>query len=90
MGNAYALTNTRNVELSSRYFGIGLTAKEESVYHPTAELLGKVGRMKFVRPLYRKLVKVDRKLAVKTFEKNRDFYHPICRAQVERDLKEAE
>jgi leukotriene-A4 hydrolase len=90
MGKAYSLTNTRNVELSSRYFGIGLTAKEESVYHPTAELLGKVGRMKFVRPLYRKLVKVDRKLAVKTFEKNRDFYHPICKAQVERDLKEAE
>jgi len=25
-------------------------------------------------------------LAVKTFEKNRDFYHPICRAMVEKDL----
>ena len=90
MGKAYSLTNTRNVELSSRYFGIGLMARDESVYHPTAELLGKVGRMKFVRPLYRELVKVDRKLAVETFEKNRDFYHPICRGMVEKDLKEAE
>jgi leukotriene-A4 hydrolase len=86
MGAAYSLTNTRNVELSSRYFGIGLTAKDESVYQPTAELLGKVGRMKFVRPLYRKLARVDRALAVATFEKNKDFYHPICRAQVEKDL----
>jgi leukotriene-A4 hydrolase len=86
MGSAYSLTNTRNVELSSRYFGIGLTSKDESVYQPTAELLGKVGRMKFVRPLYRKLEKVDRELAVATFEKNKDFYHPICRAQVEKDL----
>jgi leukotriene-A4 hydrolase len=86
MGSAYCLTNTRNVELSSRYFGIGLIAKDESVYQPTAELLGKVGRMKFVRPLYKKLVKVDRTLAVATFEKNKDFYHPICRAQVEKDL----
>jgi len=43
--------------------------------------------MKFVRPLYRKLNKVDRKLALETFEKNRDFYHPICRDMVEKDLK---
>jgi len=87
MGKAYKLATSRNVELSFRYFGIGLTAKDESVYHPTAELLGTVGRMKFVRPLYRKLNKVDRKLALETFEKNRDFYHPICRDMVEKDLK---
>ncbi|KAA8569126.1 hypothetical protein EYC84_000796 [Monilinia fructicola] len=88
MGKAYSLVDTQNVELSSRYFGVGLAAKDESVYQPTAELLGKVGRMKFVRTLYRKLVAVDRKLAEETFEKNKDFYHPICREQVEKDLKE--
>ncbi|TVY90405.1 Leukotriene A-4 hydrolase-like protein [Lachnellula willkommii] len=86
MGETYSLTNSRNVELSSRYLGIGLTANDESVYKPTTELLGKVGRMKFVRPLYRKLEKVDRKLALETFEKNKDFYHPICRGLVEKDL----
>ncbi|RDL37711.1 Leukotriene A(4) hydrolase [Venustampulla echinocandica] len=86
MGEAYSLTDTRNVELSSRYYGIGLIAKDESVYQPAADLLGKVGRMKFVRPLYRRLAGVDRELAVKTFEKNKDFYHPICRAMVEKDL----
>jgi len=86
MGKAYSLATSRNVELTSRYFSIGLIAKDETVYHPTAELLGKVGRMKFVRPLYRNLEKVDRKLALATLEKNKDFYHPICRAQVEKDL----
>lgn len=88
LGETYSLTGTRNVELSSRYFGVGLRAADESVYGPTAELLGRVGRMKFVRPLYRGLVKCDRALALETFERNRDFYHPICRAQVEKDLKE--
>ncbi|QSZ31017.1 hypothetical protein DSL72_000578 [Monilinia vaccinii-corymbosi] len=88
MGRVYSLVDTQNVELSSRYFGVGLAAKDESVYQPTAELLGKVGRMKFVRTLYRKLVVVDRKLAEETFEKNKAFYHPICREQVEKDLKE--
>ena len=35
---------------------------------------------------YRRLNEVDRELAVRTFEKNKDFYHPICRAMVEKDL----
>lgn len=86
MGAAYSLISTQNVELSSRYFQIGLKAKDKTVYEPTAELLGRVGRMKYVRPLYRALVKVDRDLAIKTFQKNKDFYHPICRAMVEKDL----
>jgi leukotriene-A4 hydrolase len=86
MGKTYSLAATRNVELSSRYFRIGLAAKDESVYHPTAELLGQVGRMKFVRPLYKALAKCDKKLAEETFERNRNFYHPICRGMVEKDL----
>ena len=86
MGKAYSLIATRNVELSSRYLGVGLRAKDENVYQPTAELLGRVGRMKFVRPLYRQLAICNRKLAEETFEKNRDFYHPICKALVEKDL----
>jgi len=57
----------------------GLKSRAKAVYQPTAELLGKVGRMKFVRPLFRLLNEVDRKLAVETFDKNKDFYHPICR-----------
>ena len=35
---------------------------------------------------YKKLNQVDRDLAVETFEKNKDFYHPICKAQIEKDL----
>jgi len=90
MGVAYSLINTRNVELSSRYFRVGLCAQDKSVYEPTADLLGKVGRMKFVRPLYRELAIVDRDLALKTFEKNKDFYHPICKGLVEKDLQETQ
>lgn len=90
MGQAYSLSHTRNVELSSRYFGVGLLAKDESVYQPTADLLGTVGRMKFVRRLYRQLALVDRNLALETFEKNKEFYHPICRNLVEKDLERDE
>jgi leukotriene-A4 hydrolase len=86
MGEVYGLSKSENIEVANLYFQVGLKAGDESVFGPTASLLGRIGRMKFVRPLYRNLQKVNRTLAIETFEKNRDFYHPICRAMVEKDL----
>ncbi|KAB8215419.1 peptidase family M1-domain-containing protein [Aspergillus novoparasiticus] len=86
LGEVYSLAKSENIEVSNLYFQVGLRAGDDTVYKPTAELLGKIGRMKFVRPLYRNLQKVNRPLAIETFEKNKDFYHPICRAMVEKDL----
>ena len=86
MQSVYDFANSGNTEVVARYFMVALKAEDDSVFKPTAELLGNVGRMKFVRPLYRLLNAVDRSLAIETFEKNRDFYHPICRGQVEKDL----
>lgn len=51
MGTEYEFTKSQNVEVLSRYYLIGLKARDEDVYGLTVELLGKVGRMKFVRPL---------------------------------------
>lgn len=86
MGEAYEFLTSNNVELKSAYFAIALRSKVTSAYPLVAALLGQVGRMKFVRPLFRSLNKVDRELALATFEKNKEFYHPICRAMVEKDL----
>ena len=86
MGEKYAFASSNNVEVSSRYLRVALKASDKQVAQPTAELLGKVGRMKFVRPLFRALTKVDRKLAEETLERNSSFYHPICRQMVRQDL----
>ena len=51
MGEKYGFAKSQNVEVVSRYLAIGLKARDKEVYEPTTELLGKVGRMKFVRPL---------------------------------------
>ncbi|OOF92299.1 hypothetical protein ASPCADRAFT_152824 [Aspergillus carbonarius ITEM 5010] len=86
MGEVYGLAKSENIEVANLYFQVGLKAGDESVVGPTAELLGRIGRMKFVRPLFRSLQKVNRQVAVETFEKYKDFYHPICRGMVEKDL----
>ena len=90
MQSVYGFADSGNAEVVARYFMVALKAKDDSVYKPTAKLLSNVGRMKFVRPLYKLLSAADRSLAVETFEKNRDFYHPICRGQVEKDLFDGE
>ncbi|EMC93619.1 hypothetical protein BAUCODRAFT_150912 [Baudoinia panamericana UAMH 10762] len=87
MGQRYAYASSKNVELVSRYYTLGLQSRAQSLYEPTAELLGKVGRMKFVRPLYRELIRCDEALARKTFERNKNFYHPICRGMVDKLLE---
>jgi leukotriene-A4 hydrolase len=60
---------------------------DAEVRRPAGELLGRVGRMKFVRPLFTLLAQSDRAYAISVFEANKNFYHPICRSMVERDLK---
>jgi leukotriene-A4 hydrolase len=51
MGKIYGLAGSQNIEVANLYFQVGLQAGDASVLEPTADLLGKIGRMKFVRPL---------------------------------------
>lgn len=87
MGDIYSLANSSNPEVIAKWYSIAILAKVESEYPKLADWLATVGRMKFVRPGYRALNSVDPKLAKETFEKNKDFYHPICRDMVSKDLQ---
>ena len=51
MGEVYGLVKSENIEVTNLYFQVGLKAGDESVLEPTTNLLGRIGRMKFVRPL---------------------------------------
>ena len=51
MGQVYGFASSENIEVSNLYFQVGLKAGDKSVVEPTTELLGRIGRMKFVRPL---------------------------------------
>ncbi|KAJ6780990.1 hypothetical protein PWT90_08222 [Aphanocladium album] len=87
LGAVYNFISSKNVEVLAAYYRIALEANDPTCVYGVAELLGRVGRMKFVRPLFRALNDVNRDLALETFVKNKDFYHPICRGMVEKDLK---
>ncbi|KAH3680567.1 hypothetical protein WICMUC_000241 [Wickerhamomyces mucosus] len=80
------LETTKNTEIKTRLFKFKLNAKKTKFYQDLADWLGTVGRMKYVRPGYKLLFAVDQKLAIDTFNKYKDFYHPIASKLVEKDL----
>ncbi|KAI0017474.1 leukotriene A-4 hydrolase [Xylariomycetidae sp. FL0641] len=86
LGTTYDISSSKNVDLKSAYYLVALKAGDRSEFPGVVNLLASVGRMKFVRPLYRKLNELDRSLAVKTFEENKDFYPSTTKGQLAKDL----
>lgn len=81
------LVKSRNAEVIFKLFKLQIVGQLNEYYIKLADWLGTVGRMKFVRPGYRLLNSVDRPLALRTFDKYMDTYHPICKSLVKQDLE---
>jgi leukotriene-A4 hydrolase len=89
LGSVYALTHTPNAELRLRFYHVAL---RDPAYAPDAVLwvvgadeTGVVkGRMKFCRPVLRAVGSVDRGLAVRTYERYKEAFHPIAGSLIEK------
>ncbi|KAG0143065.1 hypothetical protein CROQUDRAFT_661720 [Cronartium quercuum f. sp. fusiforme G11] len=84
MNQVYAFDESQNQEIRLRWYAIAL--KAGAFTDRAAGWVKNKGRMKFARPTYRALYKVDPSLAQQTFKDNEAFYHPICRAMLAKDL----
>ncbi|CAH7686222.1 hypothetical protein BY996DRAFT_4597907 [Phakopsora pachyrhizi] len=79
MDSIYRFDNSNNQEIRLRWYLNSIKVKNQKYCGRAADWIKDKGRMKFVRPIYKALFKVDPELAVNTFKQNYDFYHPICR-----------
>ncbi|KAI9593051.1 peptidase family M1-domain-containing protein [Syncephalis fuscata] len=86
MDKIYGLTEVTNCEVRFAWQMLCLSAAYSPIYPHVVTFLEEQGRMKYVRPLYRGLNKVDSQLAKDTFLKNRDEYHPIASRMIAKDL----
>ncbi|BFZ56497.1 Leucyl aminopeptidase yscIV [Savitreella phatthalungensis] len=82
----YNLTSSRNAEVLHRFLLLALRLRARPFYERTADFLGTVGRMKYVRTLFRELNVCDAEFAKATFNTIKSRLHPICRTMVARDL----
>lgn len=97
LGNLYQLAETTNPEIRLRFYEVVFldpTSSAATALAPAAVkwVVGKdstgvvKGRMKFCRPVFRDVNKVDHALAVQVFTSAKDEFHPIARRLIEKDL----
>ncbi|EGN94342.1 hypothetical protein SERLA73DRAFT_188178 [Serpula lacrymans var. lacrymans S7.3] len=93
----YKLSSTLSAELRLRFYQLVLpdsTSAAAKHFAPQAALwvvgndgTGVIkGRMKFCRPVFRAIYKVDAQLAISTFKKSEEMFHPIAKKLIEKDL----
>ena len=89
MDALYGLAGVKNAEMRLRWQKVCILHRYAPIVPQVIAFLKEVGRMKFVRPLYRALYawEAQRELAVATFKEWKENYHPICQTMVSKDLK---
>lgn len=82
LDDTYSFGSHKNTEIRCGFYGLALHDVNGKYAQAAAEWVSRQGRMKYCRPLYRALNKVDPELAKRTFRANRSFYHPIAAAMI--------
>ncbi len=85
----YNLTARTNFDVLVPWLTLALKSGYTAVLPRVQQVLGEVGRMKYLRPLYTALAADarTRDVAASTFAANRESYHPIARQMVEGVLR---
>ncbi|KAJ6469011.1 peptidase family M1-domain-containing protein [Mycena vitilis] len=97
LGISYGLSGTPNAEIRLRFYALALAPPtSEAAAHFVTEagkwIVGDdgtgviKGRMKFCRPIFKAVFKVDDKFALDIWAKNKDGFHPIAKRLVDKDL----
>lgn len=90
LDEAFSFSRSANAEIAFAWYMKALRAKYSPAKPAIEEFLGRVGRGKFIYPLYKELVaQGDRAEAERIFEKSKALYHPIAQRRVEQDLQAA-
>ena len=74
----YGLYRSGNFEIRASFVEVALAAGLPDALHEADLLLGEVGRMKYLKPVYKALKQRDADRARTVFAKHRDRYHPIA------------
>jgi hypothetical protein len=81
----FGLSQSKNAEILSGWLLLARDSNYAAVLPRVEAFLGEVGRMKYLKPLYRALLArpATRELARRTFVRQQASYHPITRHVVE-------
>jgi leukotriene A-4 hydrolase/aminopeptidase len=90
LDQTFALARSHNYEIRVGWLTIAATSGYAPAYSAIEETLREVGRMKYLRPLYKGLIDQGpegKAVAKRAFEGAQHGYHPVARAMVEGMLR---
>ena len=92
LDSRYQLTASSNPEILRLWLTAALNSGYTAAVPAAVDLLGRVGRLKFLKPLYDALARNPdtRVLAQECFERNRGRYHPIAVTVIGARLSQAD
>lgn len=86
----FSLSRTANDDVREKWLVLAIRSGYPPAFELTEAMLGRVGRMKYLRPLYATLAKRDRASAQRVFDRYAERYHPIARQVIGMVLAEAD
>lgn len=76
---AFALTRTGNSEIADVWYVMAVASRYEAAYGAIDAFLSRVGRRKFLTPIYGEMMKTGQEnLARSLFQKHKAAYHPLA------------
>lgn len=86
----FKLSTSSNSEIADEWYRLAIASNYEKAYPQMELFLGKVGRKKFLEPLYMDMIKTEkgREMANSIFEKSKRNYHPLTAAKIDKILKQ--
>ena len=79
----FKLTQSGNYEILVTWLEKAIQASYPEALQRAEQVLSQVGRMKYLKPLYRAIAQQDPKRALAIFERNKAGYHPIAARMIE-------
>ena len=72
------LYTKQNAEVLNLWIQVALLKKKDDIIQYAQDFLSKNGRMKYIRPIYVAFYIFNKDVALKTFNLNKNIYHPIA------------
>jgi len=88
MRQVYHFDASKNTDILLAWYILCLNSNYEPAIAGAVKLVSNVGRMKYIRPLYKALFdsSLAKPIAISTFKANKQSYHSIAARQLEQDL----
>ena len=88
LDQSFELTGSGNSEILCKWLVIAISSNYQPAFDRLRSFLASVGRMKFLKPIYKALheTAATKAMAAEIFETCKEAYHPIARGGIERIL----